>query len=523
MLQIENEIDEAFEVNELLGLCFTQSAWTLLSVIEDHHFKIRAYNPLDSQELGIYTDGLLNALTYPMRTCLKKCAMKQNKFKRELVDDHYSFANEWIDKAEEYTHFCSIFPLYHFGEIDLKINGNNLIPTDWSSFDMSYEVYCRFIREHNPEDEIVIDPNSIIDPIIQNTIYRNEEFVLKFSPKLVKQLLQHWEQGHKASFTLPENWKFKYFSIQEFKLTFNTIQAMAYGWFLSRQMAAQKGLKALGYSSALWTPKKSELLARVSRYTGINAEKISKIFEYLTFGSSGVRNPDIAIQPLVDLKNGEYAISSFVWLNVNCERNLCVLLNQIKEEKKIYSKLVNTKEVKLRDEIIEELMHLGYDFKFGELEDTNLDLAIIDRKNKKCLAVELKWFIEPAEIREVIQRSIEIKKGISQAKIISNLYTSKDDHFITTLLKIQPDYDFLAIVASFNFIGNLSSQDSNIPVVKSGHLVSKLKSCKNLAEVMSWLRHREYLPKRDIDYTIQETPIKSGKWESVWYGIKHAT
>ena len=69
---VEQEINEAFAESELINLGYSQAVWTLLSVVEGRHFKIRVYNPLEEERQDIYVDGLLNSLTYPLQICHKK-------------------------------------------------------------------------------------------------------------------------------------------------------------------------------------------------------------------------------------------------------------------------------------------------------------------------------------------------------------------------------------------------------------------------------------------------------------------
>lgn len=519
---VEREIDEAFEETELINLGYCQAVWTLLSVIEDHHLKIRVCNPLEEAQQDIYVDGLLNSLTYPLQVCHKKFHVHSTEIERSLIGADYEAANEWIDKAEDYTNFCSIFPLYHNGEIELHIEGNKLVPTDWSKYDLSCEVYDRFVKKRHPETGEPSDPNKIAKIVRSQTQIKNDSFCLNFNPRLVKELRSHLQEEHRLRFTLPEYWEFKFFSIGEFKEVFATIQSMSYGWFMARQFACMSGVSDLGFKNSLWTPGRSELASRLKRYTGIDRSKIDKILEYLTFGKAGVRNPDVAIQPIVDLKNGELAISTFVFLNVNCERNLCVLLNQINEERDIYSRLVKDKENRLREEIISRLSETVYEIRFGNLDETDVDLAIVDRENNRCIAVELKWFIEPAEIREVIQRSKEVRKGVLQAKKISELWNANDNRLVSDILGIDKGFDFLAVVAPVTSIGNPSSQDENIPVIKTWHLIGELLEVGDMGRVMEWLRNRDYLPKNGVEFKIEKTEIASGKWSSVWYGIIYA-
>ena len=62
-----------------------------------------------------------------------------------------------------------------------------------------------------------------------------------------------------------------------------------------------------------------------------------------------------------------YALAPFVWLNINVERNLCVLLNQIQQEREVYSRLVRDKEVATRDEMRAFLVPFGFDLKWGKV------------------------------------------------------------------------------------------------------------------------------------------------------------
>ena len=223
MLRAEGLIDSAFDESELLNLGFTRAVWTLLSVVEDHHFKIRVYNPLERGALDIYIDGLINSLTYPVRTIFRLAEDTDIKITRKLIDDDYSFANEWLSRAEEYTHFCSIFPLYHNGQIDLKIDGNKLIPSDWSSLDLSYEVYDRFVKRRSPDDDIENDPNEVIEDIAANTRIFKIGYSLNFNPRLVGTLVRHLRPAQDKRFSLPQSWEFKHFSIKDFKEVFCTI------------------------------------------------------------------------------------------------------------------------------------------------------------------------------------------------------------------------------------------------------------------------------------------------------------
>ena len=306
---IEAEIDEAFTQNDLAKLPFAQCAWTLLSVVEDHHFKITVVSPLEGPQAAIYVDGLMNALTYPLRVYHQRASKGRFQFSRGLVDDHYKLADDWLDRAEDYAHFCTIFPLFHAKEIDLSVRGDELIPTDWSMTDLSFEVYDRFVAKRDPDKELVVDINLIRDELVANMHMSGGVYSIDFTRRLMESLSTAFEKPLVHRHILPDEWQFTCFSLRQYRAVFTCLQSMAFAWFGARQIAASGGAPAIAFSSAVWTPRTGVLLITIARHTGLPKAIVGNILRYLTFGEVSVRQPDIAIQPIVDLSNGLYAIS----------------------------------------------------------------------------------------------------------------------------------------------------------------------------------------------------------------------
>ena len=280
----EAEIDEAFAQNELAALPFAKSAWTLLSVTEDHHFKIAVVSPLDGPQAAIYVDGLMNSLTYPLRVCHARSTKGPCQFKRELVDRDYELADAWLDRAEDYAHFSTIFPLYHAGRIQLEIYGKSLVPTDWSETELSYEVYDRFVSKRNPEGEEGLNPNIVAAEIAANLRHSGGGYSLDFSRKLMLSLDLAFAEPLNRRHSLPDGWKFTAFTISQYRAVFVTLQCMAYAWFAARQIVAGKGASAMAYPSAVWTPRKGLLIALIARHTDLPKNLVSEVLRYLTFG-----------------------------------------------------------------------------------------------------------------------------------------------------------------------------------------------------------------------------------------------
>ena len=295
---------------------------------------------------------------------------------------------------------------------------------------------------------------------------------------------------------------------------------MMIAWAETKEAVATAGMPGLGYPSSVWIVSREELVARLHRYADVSDKALMVILDLLTFGSSGVRDPDIATQPLIDLRNGSLLLAPFVWMSIAAERNLCVLLNQIPEQRSSYAKLTNTKEAETIAEFKEKLAPLGFTFGHGDVAGTDVDLAIIDHPNKTCLCLQLKWFIEPAEIREVNDRRKDLADGIRQAKTVNKLHAQGDTKLMKTILKIESDYTFLSAVASQNWIGHGDMQDPEVPLIKVGHLLSEILETKSLGKVIDWLTRRDYLPVEGKDYAIAPIELSGGGWQATWYGIK---
>ena len=71
--------------------------------------------------MHIYTDTRLNALTYPLRVCFEQCLANAQVVRFELIDRHYELAREWLNAAVDYDQFCSMFPMWHRGRLDIAV------------------------------------------------------------------------------------------------------------------------------------------------------------------------------------------------------------------------------------------------------------------------------------------------------------------------------------------------------------------------------------------------------------------
>ncbi|MCH7495746.1 MAG: hypothetical protein IH825_06610, partial [Candidatus Marinimicrobia bacterium] len=252
-------------------------------------------------------------------------------------------------------------------------------------------------------------------------------------------------------------------------------------------------------------------------------EIVKFILKDLTYGERGQKKPDPVLQPIIPISEEQYVIAPSVLLSSSPERNLLALLNRIPSERKIYSRLKNEKENLMRSNIQTQLSNHGYRFWSGNIPEKrglpDVDLAIIDNVEKICLICELKWFIGPAEIREVVHRSEDITKGIEQMRKLINYYSSNRMDLLN-LIGLSSDFQIYFTVISENSIGHSSVQDKMISVINSSHIIHKLHNGYSLKAITHWLKKREYLPIENIHFKMRQLPYSIGKWKTNWSGFE---
>jgi len=326
-----------------------------------------------------------------------------------------------------------------------------------------------------------------------------------------------------SRFDLPDEWVFGRFSLNDFRAVGRVLWTLAYLHFNARVIAAKHGCIGLGYARALYVTTKRELVTTVRTHTGLTRETVESIIDTLTFGRHDQRNPDPALQPLIPLTSRHLVLAPNLILNSALERNLAVLLNRLPEEKALYAALSKAREAISKQRVTRTLDELGYRYWFGELSEwgpaAEIDLAIVSDVERRCLALEMKAFIGPADPREIHERSLEIKRGIEQATL-RRAKTREMPQPLQRALGIDDTYDVTWAVASETSIGAPYVQSDDMPVVQTRHILDKLSGERQLAAVCDWLKRSGHLPIEGTHYETVDFVARVGDWSLPWYGLK---
>ena len=523
--EVMQEVSSYYKFNLLTNRQFATAAWSLLAFAEN--MMLNAHTGTEgTHRHAMIGDKLVNDLKYPIGWLYHACEPGgQVPFTSNYKVDRYQAnraSRDLLRLGGKYRWFVFANTYFRHRWIGLEFQGTMIQPTKNLFADIEYNAYNRLIKPNKLQQasSLVNLDNLPMAAIKRSLKINGDRFKCNPNPKMVSDTIEALIKPRlDVIFSLPNEWQFSCYTLEDFRKVFEVISAMAYIRTRASHMAADE--ECVGYVDHIYVLTPSELLGRVVRYSGVSDVKVRSIFNHLSYGNEGISHPDPALQPLIKLNSDAYAIMPHLWLYCSPERNLTVLLNRFSAEKSIYEKLVSKKEELMRKRFTICLSAKGFRFCWGNVLDLppDIDLAIISDSEKACLLLELKWFIYPAEAVEVIRRSGMIKKGISQVLQLKQAFVNNHEPLLKKL-KIDSSYRLEGVVVSENWIGNAQAQSPKVPVIQADHLIDKLKHTENLRSTMEWLTDRKYLPKEGEHFKVKIVTHTIGDWRLKWYEIQ---
>lgn len=523
----EVDVDSAFRANPLAG---SSQATCLRAVLGHAEDRVWAAHLGGSSRTELQHGAQVDNVIYNMRTAVDwayqlSTGVSVGSCDVEITDDVYGAAYDLWELALAYGDFCQAFSRGSRGEIALKLDGRRLVAEHTLLDDVRYEAYNLFLetRGISAVRENAHDPKHLhaTEAIARSTFVDGGRFGILQPQKVVRTVRDCLRGRFGAKFDLPDDWALSQYSFGDFREVYLVLAAYAYMQWEARLLTLGE-TKALGVDGALFIRSKEWVLRNTLEACNVGEIPARAIVEDLIYGSRGQRQPDPALQPLLPLGE-DLILSPALLLNSNPERNLCVLANRIPSERKIYDQLTGSKESLMTGRIDAAVRPVGLQF-LGKrpvpcpaAPDT--DAAIVDIERRMCLVLELKSFIEPAEPLETTHRAQELAKGLAQLRALRDLFTANAG-LRSSVLDVPEDIEVFYVLASENWIGDACHQDPTIPIIQLDHLLSKVTATRDLREVVSWLRQRNYLPVEGADFAVRRVTREIAGWYLDWYGTK---
>ncbi len=518
---VEREIDAHHLSNPLFQHPFSVAAWWFLTICEEHMVR-EMFRP---SETGKHNwDSIANNVVmhakWPLRWLTQACP-QGSRVPREYDADLYKAAWQLSKHSYEYLAFESAFVEATMGLLTLSLDENRIKVTGRMSDESRFQAYDLLTKSSNvPYYE---QPGYFFERVAASVRVKGDWFDYDLNPQMVQVGLEAFGPILDERFVLPSSWQLPHFTMGQFERVARILYVLAHLHFRARITAAKIGCTGLGVARALIIMDHSELVGRLCRYTDLPQDVVATIVGDLTYGARGQSNPDPALQPIVPLSASTVAMSPNLLINSSMERNLAVLQNRLPDGRVAYTALSQDKERLSRENIIEALTPMGFRFWHGNVPlwggASQIDLVIVSDAEQQCLILELKSFIAPADPREVRDRSSDIRVGIEQIQARVRM-AHNDPSSLRTILGINDRYLLTWAVASDTSIGAGYVQSTDVPVVKTSHLIAKCFQNPLLANCCHWLENRDYLPKEGVHYRKVELERVAGGWTLEWHGIE---
>ena len=397
------------------------------------------------------------------------------------------------DYAYPYSVICSGYIAYSRKRFVAEIDGNTV------TFDVSpdYNDYSwnDILREMNDSSSDSFMDHLNLQKIIEatsqlqeNVSIQDQRLCYSLTKEIIDSFLDLANEQWNATKTLPPEWRFDFFSMDEYRKVWTCICALCFIHFSGNQAITNPKTRL---QNSLMVQSLDVLINFISSVNELDKRKIEKILNYITFDATKC-NADIMYQPIIVLSNNIVIIAPMLFMGSRPERNLLALVSSKKDFE--HSKEVNNLEgimvqeiesVITRSNTLKTAKHkkLG-----GHLPD--IDFGLLDTTTNTALICELKWFLAADSSKEVYAREDEITHGCEQIESVMTYAMVNRSRFIKQVFDVDNGECvdlFCCVIARHN----IRSKHKYVPVIDLQKF-KELLLTKPVNNVFHIIRNREY-------------------------------
>ena len=488
--EIETIIDIEHKKSPVFTTGREQTFYDLLTSFEDTCGLIlmgSMFNPLGLKEITDQMDALNTSLLWANELCTKD----MRPLDTEITETRYKQCCELLnDYAYPYSVICSGYISYSRKRFAVEIEENRV--TFIPGKDQNQSMWSDILRESSQVDlnamAGAIDPYRLITSAgeLRNKVkVENGMIFYELSDDILNAFkniaLQQWN----ASKTLPEDWVFDSFTLEEYKAFWVALTALCYVHFCSCYAISDPLIRLKNSTIIQNSDCITEYIVFTSR---LEKEKVETIIQYITFDPKK-KNVDIMYQPIVRLTNGTLIITPILFMGSRPERNLLAVVSSRHDRE--YSKEVNDLEGLMVSELESHISSTDV-AKHKHLRDDlpDIDFAVFDRTTNSAIICETKWFAAADSTKEVYAKEDEITHGCKQIEEIMTYAMQDRSHFIKHVFNIDEGENvdlFGCVVAKHN----IRTQNKYVPVIDLQRM-EELLSKYSLNTVFHIIRNHQY-------------------------------
>lgn len=504
--EIEKIIDIEHKKSPVFADGKEQTIYDLLTSFEDACGLILMGSVLNPFGLKKITDQM-DALNMALLWANELCTRDTEPLDTGITELRYEQCCELLnDYAYPYSVICSGYISYSRKRFDVEIDDNKV--TFILGKDHNESMWSDILRESSQVDLRAMA--GVIDPYRLITITGELREQVKVEDGMVcyslskdilntfkNVALQQWD----SSKTLPYDWKFDRFSLEEYKAFWVALTTLCYIHFCSC-FAIRDPLIRLKNSTIIQNI--DSIVEYIVSESGLAKEKVETIINYITFDPKK-KNVDIIYQPIVKLANDTLIITPVLFMGSRPERNLLSVVSTMHDRE--YSKEVNDLEGLMVTEL-ESYVSSPDIAKHKHLRDDlpDIDFAIFDSMTNSAMVCETKWFAAADSTKEVYAKEDEITHGCEQVEEIMTYAMQDRSRFIKQVFNID-DGDTVDLFGCVVAKHNIRTQHKYVPVIDLKR-IEELLSKYSLNTVFHMIRNHQYeipIP-QEVTITYQKVP-----------------
>ncbi len=530
VISIESRVDAQFDATPLPTADLNTARWVICVAGEDaHRFALLEAAKIWHQE-GTRSEranfiALLDRYKYCLRHALDLCAKQLPETNAHgpipTNADNYPLAIKLLLAAGEYADATRAFSSYHAKATELFIDrASGLIEPAHDQRTSQYGALEFLLGadkiEFSPVPHLVglfsgpnfdmpaIDSVGSWGPTIHEIVNRAKLKKGQISYQIITKFAKELFHDLNVAPAYPSaDWVFPWAGMHQSQSYFAALQTICVYHLLSIHFgAAKQGLEGIGVDQICLSIRTAQLNDDIARVSGVPKKIVRAITAALTFGNE-TDTPDPALQPLVPIGGGQLAVPAFIILSSDWSRNMLSLHTRVSPDS--FNANSNVFERSMITAIEAELPNHFAKRSTFEIPTPNgseeVDLILVDDGARSILIGELRWMLQPGDVREVLNRKKVIQEKVAQARRKLRGTRAAIQQVVQKLgLSPALDWTINSVVIIEGFGGAPSDQPNELPVVPRDVFIRLLEIAPSLDQAHAVLCSPLWLPREGVDY-----------------------
>jgi len=526
----EIQVDAAFNALTLPGASWSEAAWCLLTVCDDmQRFGLLGVSMKSPEEFAKVGQAVAFQLSdehkYAIRHALLSArALPEGKhaWGRKLDDAEHGIAFCTIRGARDYGRVCGIFAACYEKATAYSCREPNTLVIDTDAEALRYvmmEALLSVFEKARTSFLSVFFAWSIAGgapPVILDMARgaRSKQGVVEYARRLdaicaIADLAKNDES------LVPAAWRFPWGGSAEDTLSvLRTLHAMALIHACVVHKAQLGVVEDNGAAALCLALGKKELLRYLVQGSGVSPNVVGRLAEALTYGHR-MNVPDPILQPIVPLDAGAVAIAPLTTMGSDLQRNILSLHAR-------YDKASFDAQSGLFEERMVQQVSLAVSqSRFSRAENLTfgvgrrreeIDVVVVDAKEKFIALLELRWMLPPGDPREVMHR---LRVGSEKVEQVHRKVAFGKEHTRLLLHALGraddgSDWQVAGAVVLDGFVGRESEDRRDLPVVPLEIVRRSIRLFTSLRQWHAWLRAKDWLPTADRDFVVEPWELNVG-------------